>query len=148
MLIPMNDLQQIFSREIQDVLFLNNDSFWKVNSQSCDCDSALIKMKDCDALIYLECEDGVLVLKEVQSFDLDTFNLKHTPPEDTHISFVSAQFNEKGIEGLKFKYGDRYIFFFAEEDWLIITISRCDIFEEDDTPIPDYDDSNLFIEKT
>ena len=144
----LDDLQQIFSGEMEYVLFLNNGSLWKVNPQSCDCDNVLIKMKNRDALICLECEKGVLALKEVRSFDSDTFNLKHTPPEDAHISFVSAQFNENGVEGLKFKYRDRFMYFFAEEDgWLIITICQWDIFEEDDTPMPDYDDSDLYFER-
>ena len=99
-------------------------------------------------MICIECNNEVLDIKNVSSFDSAAFSLKHTPSRDVHISFVSAEFNENGVEGLKFRYCDRYLFFFANEDGgLIITISQYDLFEEDDTPIPDNDDSNLYLEK-
>lgn len=148
MSITINDLQKIFSEEMEYILFSNNDSLWKANLQSCDCDSVLIKMKNRNELICLECENGILTLKETLSYDSDLFNLMHTPPKEAHISFVCAKYNDNGVEGLKFKYCDRYLYFFAEEDgWLIITISMWDIFEEDDTPIPDFDNSDLYLEE-
>lgn len=42
--------------------------------------------------------------------------------------------------------GDRYLFVTACEDWLIVSLMLFDFFEEDDTPIPDFDDSELEFE--
>ena len=148
MLLSINDLHQIFSGGIEYILFLNDDGLWKVSPRCCDCDSILLKTRNSDRLICIECENGALVFKEASPISLCKYNLKHTPPENTQIPFVSAESNEHGFDGIKFKYCDGYLFIFADEDgWLTITISKWDIFEEDTSPMPDYDNLELHLQK-
>lgn len=148
MVISSKDLQHVFSGEMESVRFLDNGNLYKVNAQSCDCDRVLIKMKNQETFLSLESAKGVFDIHELSSFDPAAFSMQHIPPEDAHISFVRAEVDEYGIEGIKFRYRDRYIFFFADEGgWVITTINQWDLFEDDDAPMPDYDDSVLALER-
>ena len=145
------DWQRIFSAEIEHILFLNNKNLLKINRQSCDCDRILVKLKGRDDYLSFESDKGLFVVREIRSYDIHAFNLKHTPPKDANITFVKSRVfddDDFDTEGLKFTYCDRHLYIFTEEDWLIITISISDILEEDDdTPEPGYEDSDLYLEK-
>ena len=104
-----------------------------------------------DDYLSFESDKGLFVVREIRSYDTHAFNLKHTPPKDANITFVKSRVfddDDFDTEGLKFTYCDRHLYIFTEEDWLIITISISDILEEDDdTPEPGYEDSDLYLEK-
>lgn len=148
-----DDLKRLFSGGIDHLFFLNNN-FQKINPQSCDCDSVLMKIKGCESYIRLKYDRGTLAIDEIISIESGAYDIRHTPSQHTDVYFDSARFNKNGVAALKFIYGDRYLFFFAEEaftkydesGWLIVTITKEDIFKEGGTSIPDFDDSELCLE--
>lgn len=144
----IDDIAGALSGEIEYILFNNdNRDFWMVNEGSCDCGEILIKFKGRPDYYSIESFHECLEIGTVSSFNPSVYNRRLTPPEDIHVSLTSIRFNGRMPEALKFRYGDRYLFFFGYEDgWVIVSLSQYDIFEEDDTPIPDYDDSVLCFE--
>lgn len=90
-------------------------------------------------------EDGAIEFYKLSSFNEDKFCLRISAPPNGPFEFVKVLLTESGeIDGIKYRYGDHYVFISPSEYNLIVTKSVVDLFEEDDTPIPDTDPSILF----
>ena len=78
-------------------------------------------------------------------FSKEIYSLRISAPSDGIFRFVKVFYQENGaVDGIKYRFGDRYLFIFASEYNLIVTKSIMDLTEEDDTPVPIYDPSILF----
>lgn len=83
--------------------------------------------------------------KTISSFSKEIYSLRISAPSDGIFRFVKVFYQENGaVDGIKYRFGDRYLFIFASEYNLIVTKSIMDLTEEDDTPVPIYDPSILF----
>ena len=88
--------------------------------------------------------NGRILFRIIPSFDEKIYNLRVQPPNGSALTFVSMRSALDGsIKAVKYRFADRYVFLFASEFNLIVTKSVFDMFEEDDTPIPEWDDSVL-----
>ncbi len=132
-----------------DVLYLaiEGKGADQINQQSCDCNQLIIVMKD--HILSLEHQKhgelGAIGIKKITSFSKDTYNLQVVAQSDKPFRFVKVLYHDdRTIDGIKYRYGDRYLFIFSSEYNLIITKSIMDLTEEDDTPIPESDPSVLF----
>ena len=120
---------------------------YQFNSQSCDCSKLIIVMTDriLSAVHVKKGEDGAIGFEESTSFNEKKYNLRIVAPPNGKFEFMKAFFDEDGATtGIKYRYGDRYVFVFASELNLIVTKSMVDLFEEEDTPLPMFDTSVLF----
>ena len=117
------------------------------NQQSCDCTEVLIVMSDCVLLAkhVPNGEDGAISFAKLSFFDEEKYKLRVAAPLNGSFEFVKILYTEDGaVDGVKYHFGNRYVFIFASEYNLIVTKSVVDLFEEDDTPIPKRDSSILF----
>ena len=119
------------------------------NAQSCDCDRVVIAMRSCTVLAEFKPipgqDEGEIAVRCVKSYDEERFCHIVRPKKGETIRFVKLNHYPNGhVQEIKYKFGDGYLFLFADECDLILTKSVCDLFEEDDTPIPVRDPSVLF----
>ena len=126
---------------------IRGDDSVQLNQQSCDCLEVIIVTND--RIIIAEHEkygeNGSIAFGTMSSFNKEVYNLRITAPADGSIEFVKILYEEDGtIDCVKYRYGEHYLFLFADEYNLIVTKSIMDLTFEDDTPIPDYDPSVLF----
>ena len=90
-------------------------------------------------------DEDEIAVRCVKSYDEERFCHIVRPKQGETIRFVKLNHYPNGhVQEIKYKFGDGYLFLFADEHDLILTKSVCDLFEEDDTPIPVRDPSVLF----
>ena len=142
----IDDVDGSLAGEVRFMAVSKEDAV-QYNAQSCDCPEIIITMRDRTFSAEHEehGEDGAIGLDELYPItDTSHYHIV-APPSEGVFEFIKARFAEDGtVEGLKYRYGDGYVFIFASEYDLILTKSVVDLFEEDDTPIPDFDPSVLF----
>ncbi len=141
-----HDLEKVLSG---DVLYMaiEKSGSEQLNQQSCDCNRLMIVMAD--KILGVEHEehgeDGTIGFERISSFSKEIYSLRISAPSDGIFRFVKVFYQEDGaVDGIKYRFGDRYLFIFASEYNLIVTKSIMDLTEEDDTPVPIYDPSILF----
>ena len=138
------DYKKMLEGEIEYILFYDVD-IWKFNKQSCDCDSVLIKFRNKDQLVRLGTHFEHFNICTVADYDAEAYCWKFTPPENISAKFVNAQYESGAPVDLKFSYGDRYLFFGADEYNIVVLLTLYDNFEEDNTPLPECEDSVLTL---
>ena len=142
----MDDPEKYLSGEVM-YMAIDKDDADQINQQSCDCTQVVIVMRDRILLLVHEPngEDGAIEFERLSAFNQERFCLRISAPQNGPFEFVKVLFAENGeIDGIKYRYGDNYVFISPSEYNLIVTKSVVDLFEEDDTPIPDVDPSILF----
>ena len=141
-----DDLDKNLAGEVLYMAIAKDDAY-QFNQQSCDCQEVIIAMQDQIFVATHESngELGAIGLDRINGFNGDRYSLRITPPADGSFSFVKVLYHDNGaVDCIKYHYGDRYLFIFSSEDNLIVTKSLPDLTEEDDTPIPQFEDSVLF----
>ena len=122
-----------------DNIFISNAFFAMMNDQSCDCDEIIIKSNGNYIRLISEVvgEDGYIVLKCETSHD----NNKYTYEVDLNgliFTFDKCIYLTNGvIEGLRFTSDGVFLFIFASEHNLVLTMSKLDLFEEIDMHYPE-----------
>ncbi len=134
-----------------DVLYmvLHRDDVFQFNEQSCDCSEVIIVMADriLIAMHDKSGEDGAIRFAKRSQFKEELNCFRVIPRQGAAFKYLKVRYDQGGaVDGVKYQFGDRYIFITATEDGLIVTKSMYDLFEEDDTPMPDWDTSVLFEE--
>ena len=119
--------------------------FWFVTEASCDCEYALIRLRNQREAILVSAKEDKLILKSVNSVDESNYSYRFVPQEP--LRFAHLFVDEGKARYLKFRYGDGYLFLTACESWLIICLGQYDITGEENTDIPDYDDTELKLIK-
>ncbi len=146
--LEIEDLDQILAGEVL-YMAIEGKHALQINAQSCNCSRVIIVMRDYTLLAEHRNngEAGAICFKKMTSFDAKAYNLRISPPPSKKIQYVKTFFAPDGtVDGVKYRYGDYYLSLFASEYELIVTKSICDLFEEDDTSIPEFDPSVLFDE--
>ena len=140
------DLEKTLSGDVLYVA-VEKSGTEQFNQQSCDCNRLMIVMADKILSVEHEehGEDGTIGFERVSSFSKELYSLRISAPSEGAFRFVKVFYQEDGaVDGIKYRFGDRYFFIFASEYNLIVTKSIMDLTEEDDTPVPIYDPSILF----
>ncbi len=123
------------------------DGSEQYNRQSCDCREVIIVMEGRVLLAAHEKhgEFGTIRLDTIPDYNGEKYNMRINAPSAGPFTFIKVLYREDGaIEAIKYRYDDRYLFIFSEEYNLVVTKSIPDLTEEDDTPIPEIEDSILF----
>ncbi len=142
----IDDLEKSLAGEVAYMAIAQEDAD-QINRQSCDCFEVVIVMRDRILLAEHEHhgEDGAIGFDKISNFNENRYGLRVVAPPNGIFKFVKVLYSEDGsVDGIKYLFGDHYVFIFASEYNLIVTKSVVDLFEEDDTPIPVSDPSILF----
>ena len=140
-----NNSIQIFSRA--DAVYLSASFCEMVNSQSCDCDSIVIRSGDNFVVLNYKNinNDGCIDWKSLPSFDKNEYPYEVNLSDNVFI-FDKFSYTDKGlIDGIRFSANDAFLFIFGSEHNLILTISRLDLFEEIKTDFPEAEASLKII---
>lgn len=130
----MQDFNKQLSSMISsiDAIYISNSFFEMMNEQSCDCDEIVIKCGDKCILLTSEAvgENGRIVFNEAASFD-ETRYPYEIKLEGVQFVFDKSRYLENGmIEGVRFVADGVFLFIFASEHNLILTMSKYDLFDE------------------
>ena len=113
-------------------IYISNNDFMGINSQSCDCSAIIVdygnKLEIYEHMEHIE--DGAISATCIDSFDKLLFS--HQVELDNEFFMLDKKlFKEDGsLDAVRFKFKDVYLFIFASEYNLILTKSKCDIFED------------------
>ncbi|MBO5931502.1 MAG: hypothetical protein J6Q70_04620 [Clostridia bacterium] len=122
-----------------DALFISEKFFSMMTKQSCDCDEIIIQNND----NYIKLTSKLL--GEEDSFiDFEKTNFEEAQKYPYEINFEKVDFVfdktislESGeIDGIRFKGNDVFLFVFASEYNLVLTMSKYDLFEEIHMELP------------
>ena len=131
-----------------DGFFISNAYFAMMTDQSCDCEKIIIKSNDNCVIITSEAvgEDGHIVfshcsLDEVNSYPYEVCF------EGYNFRFDKFSCLKNGmIEGMRFASDGVFLFIFALENNLVVTMSKYDLFEEIEMDFPEQE-AELVIRK-
>ena len=128
-----------------DELYISDKGFDMVTAQSCDCEKILLKSGESSYLISHRSKDGdgYIEIKSIDDFDLKDFTYK-VHLGDAAYKFDKIQVLDNGhIDGIRFRSENVFIFIFALEYNLVLTLSTYDLFDEIDTDLPSEEDEPL-----
>ena len=125
-----NKLIESFS-PIQAV-YLSKSFCEMMNSQSCDCDSLIIKSEDKFIILhyYNRDDDGYIEWESISSFDVNAYPYEVDLGNNV-FRFDKVDYSKEGfVEGVRFTANNVFLFVFGSEHNLILTISKYDLFED------------------
>ena len=92
-------------------------------------------------------EDGYIEINSADHIDGTQYPYR-VLLETERFRFDKAITHQDGtVDGIRFRADDRFLFIFADEYHLVLTISKYDLFEETETEIPE-EEAVLKIVKT
>ena len=117
------------------------------NYMSCDCHEVMIVMED--RIIHAKHREngeyGAIKFSNLSSFDESKYALKIAAPSDGSFRFDEVRYKDGNLDGVRYRFGDRYVFLFPSDWNLIVTKSMISLFGDDDDPIP-YEDTSILFE--
>ena len=124
-----------------DKIYISDSFFDMVNEQSCDCDEVIIQSGD--DCIKLTCqavgEDGEIVLKKCMSFEKNEYSYE-VDLKGQSFRFDKFSYLENGmIDGIRFSTEEVFLFVFALENHLVITMSKLDLFGDIEMDYPEHE---------
>jgi len=136
----MENIDKKISSSLSNInaLYVSVDFFEKINEQSCDCDKLIIKNGDTYILLTSKAigEDAQIVFEEISPFDKARC-MYEIKLDGMNFRFDKLCYLESGeIEGIRFAADGVFLFVFASERNLILTMSKYDIFEEIEMELP------------
>ena len=138
---PLHLLTDDLEKNLKNIkcLYIEQEDFWQVNSQSCDCLKVIVDTGE--KLISFEhneyMEDGCIEFDEVSSFNKEAYKYQ-VDLSDYTFKLDKIKYYEDGfVEAIRYKCEEVFFFIFASEDNLIITMSKYDLFEEIQTDFPE-----------
>ena len=131
-----------------DKICISNSFFAMMNEQSCDCDEVIIKSGEFYVNLTSQAvgEDGKIVFEKCTTFE------KAKYPNEVDLNGQSFRFDkfsylENGmIDGIRFAAEDVFLFVFALENNLVITMSKLDLLEDIEMEYPEQE-AKLIIKK-
>ena len=121
--LPFDDLAQTFGDRILSFA-VNKETAWWLFPSSCDCRDILIQTEKQEILLEQahKGEEDVIYFGNPHIIDRDQFTWKVLPEANAPIVFDKALYTESGLlEGLRFRFGETYLFIFGGEHELIMT---------------------------
>ncbi len=125
-----NNLIESFS-PIQ-AIYISKSFCEMMNSQSCDCDSIVIRSGDKFIVLNYRSynDDGYIEWENLSSFDANAYPYE-VDLGDNVFRFDRVSYSDEGfIEGIRFTANDVFLFIFGSEHNLILTMSKYDLFED------------------
>ena len=123
-------------------------SIFVISDQSVDCMQVIIKINDKLLLVeFVENIDGenTFEVDYLQEYDQNEFYYRVKSKPDESIIFLNELREPDGtLTGVKFQYGNRFLFLFSSSLGLTLTKSIIDLEDFSVNELPDYDDSVLF----
>ena len=123
-----------------DALFISEKFFSMMTSQSCDCDEIIIKSRDNYIKFtskQLDEEDGFIVLEKTDSAEAQKFSYEVNFEESDFVFDKTISLENGAIDGVRFNGNGVFLYVFASEYNLILTISKYDLFEENRMELPE-----------
>ena len=122
-----------------DKIYISDSFFAMMNEQSCDCDEVIIK----SGKIYVKLtgqavgEDGKIVFEKSTLFEKDKYPYE-VDLNGKGFKFDKLSYLENGmIDGIRFATDEIFLFVFAMEHSLVLTMSKLDLFEKIETDYPE-----------
>ena len=128
-----------------------SDSFLDiVNEQSCDCDKLVIQCGDKYTLLSYEsvADDGHIIFEEITALPKVGYSYEVQLADKP---FVLDQFHhlENGmIDGIRYENRNTFLFVFALEHNLVLTMSKYDLFEEIEMDLPTKEERLIISKRT
>ena len=124
---------------IIDKIYISDSFFAMMNEQSCDCDEIIIKSGEFYVKLMSQAirEDGKIVFEKCTTFE------KAKYPNEVDLNGQSFRFDkfsylENGmIDGIRCAGDEAFMFVFALENNLVLTMSKLDLFEEIEMDYPE-----------
>ena len=145
-------LEELLTGEVKYFAVRKNNAFC-FTVGTCDCDELIMVMDDRMVLLkHKECgEDGTIIGDIVTSFDENEYSLIEYPENGTKITFEKLLishddplYTDGTFYGIKYRYGDGYLFVYCSEYNLIIL--KCNYDNEDPyADFPEQAGQHLFI---
>ncbi len=113
-------------------IYVSKEDFLQINFQSCDCSALIFDFGGTlKTFRHERCKGrGCMAVEDVDDFDRTRFSIG-VDLTDTRFVFDGTLLNEYGLlDGVRFRFEDTYLFLFADENNLILTKSRCDLFDD------------------
>ena len=138
---PLDLLTDDLEKNLQNIkfLFIAQEDFWQVNSQSCDCLEVIVdtgeKLISVAHNEYME--DGCIEFDEISSFNKEAYKYQVNLSNGTFKLDKIKYYENNFVEAIRYKCEDAFLFVFASEDNLIITMSKYDLFEEIQMDFPE-----------
>jgi len=120
--------------EIEEV-YINDDEPWRANKQSCDCDIIVLKTKN--ALLSLESYNDFLEIAKL--IDSGEYPYRYKVDLEGKVFKLDKmrKIKEDRVQAIRYRCGDTFLFMFAMDDIVILTMSKYDLFEEIEMDYPD-----------
>ena len=128
-----------------DELYISDKFCDQVTRQSCDCEEILIKSGDSFYLVshQFKDDDGYIEIKSIDDFNLKDFAYKVQLGDATYKFDKIQTFDNGDIDGIRFRSENVFMFIFALEYNLVLTLSTYDLFDEMETELPLEEDEPL-----
>lgn len=131
-----------------DSLLISDKFFSKMTEQSCDCDEIIVKSGEKYVKLTSKPlgEDACIAFEEVGPAEADNY------PYAADLDRIDFFFDKTvgldcgKIEGVRFSADGVFLFIFASEHNLILTMSKYDLFEEIEMDFPE-EEATLSIVK-
>lgn len=133
---------------IIDKIYISDSFLAMMNDQSCDCDEVIIKNgDDCIKLTSQAMGgDGKIVFEECMSFEKNEYPYE-VDLKGQRFRFDKFSYLENGmIDGIRFAAEDVFLFAFALENNLVITMSKLDLLGDIEMDYPEQE-AKLIIKK-
>lgn len=120
-------------------IYVDDEGFFGISKQSSDFEKAIIEYADKKFAIQHEfCgETGKIDIEELSSFDREAYKRVIRPQDGESICFTKITFSENRVDSIAYRWGNTWLFIFADEYNLILTRSNCDL-SNPDSPQVDY----------
>ena len=122
-----------------DKIYISNSFLAMMNDQSCDCDEVIIKSGDNYIKLTSQAvgEDGKIIFEECMSFKKNEYPYE-VDLKGQRFRFDKFSYLENGmIDGIRFTGDEAFMFVFALENNLVLTMSKLDLFGEIEMDYPE-----------
>lgn len=113
-------------------IYLSESFCEMINSQSCDCDSIVIRSGDKFIILNYRTfnNEGYIERKPLLYFNANTYPYE-VDLSDNVFKFDKISYSDEGfIEGIRFTATNVFLFILGSEHNLILTMSKYDLFED------------------
>lgn len=146
----MEEKNENFSSMIAkiDAIYISDSFFEMINAQSCDCDELIIKRGDKYVRLISEAvgKDGRVVFDVVSSVDEVQYPYEVRLDKAQFVFDKFSHLENGAIDGIRFVSDGVFLFVFALEHNLVLTMSKYDLFDEAETDFPK-EEAELLIKR-
>jgi len=119
-------------------LYISDKYCEQLSAQSCDCDKLLIETDDSSYVITHQRkeDDGYIEIKSAGELNLSEFTYAVELGSQEYELDKIKYLDNRRVDGIRFRSKKSFLFIFALEDNLTVTLTTYDLFEEIETEIP------------